>query len=468
MPAMRWMPTLWACREGGIMPVRSKMLLAGAAGLVGLCLGSTGCHTLTGHDACCTAPPGVSAPGPVVGYTPAVPVSTTLPPTVGVTAPPPSIVSIQRPVRRPMFGRAPEGPAVNAPTTSLKPFPPSALTGKDNSTWSPVQRVSAQAQPGEGGLTPVASMDKPTPLATVPVTTGSDPAPLPVPVTTGPEEPLKKPEEVKAAAPPSRKDILPAPKKQPGYPELPPVGITHPVEAPREFAKRSLSAYIIEPPDVLQIDGPADLLSPDKSVVLTGPALVRPDGTIGLGTLGSVFVAGLTLDQAKERIAQVIRTQRPNDDLDVIMRQIKVDVAAFNSKFYYIISDGAGFGAPITRVSITGNETVLDALSQIQGLPAVASKKKIWLARATPDHAGPHILPIDYCGVVMRGSAATNYQLFPGDRLYIESDRLLRFNSNLGKVLSPIERILGVTLLGSGVVNSIRNGGNQGNNNNQR
>jgi hypothetical protein len=450
------------------------MLLAGAAGLVGLCLGSAGCHTLTGHDPCCTAPPGVCTPGPVAGYQPAVPVTTTpvataAPATTGVTAPP-AVASIQRPVRRPLFGRPPEPPAVTAPTTSLKPIPASALTGRDNTTWAPVQRVSAQNPPADGGITPVVSMDKPTPLVTVPVTTGSDPAPLPVPVTAGPEDPMKKPEDVKAAAPPAKKDILPAPRKQPPYPDLPPVGVTHPVEAPREFAKRSLSAYIIEPPDVLQIDSPGDLLSPDKSVILTGPALVRPDGTIGLGTLGSVFVAGLTLDQAKERIAQVIRTQRPNDDLDVIMRKIKVDVAAYNSKFYYVISDGAGYGETVTKVPIYGNETVLDAVASIQGLPAVASKKRIWLARATPhNYGGAHILPIDWCGVAMRGSAATNYQMFPGDRLYIQSDRLINFNSALGKVLSPIERILGVTLLGSGVVNSIKNGGNNGGGgNNQR
>ncbi|MGL4550525.1 MAG: polysaccharide biosynthesis/export family protein [Gemmataceae bacterium] len=444
------------------MPVRSKKLLAGAAALVGLCVGGAGCHTADVRDGCYSTPAGVYAPGPVVGYQ---------------AAPAGAVASIQRPVRRPLFGGAAETAVASAPAAAaLRPVPAGAMTGGDNSTWSPVQRVSAEGQavPVDTGFSRVVTIDRPTPIASAPPVTGAElgTLPAPGPMPTGADDPPKK-DEPKADKEKDKKDkkkggdTLPSPRKSPGYPELPAVGITHPVEAPREFNKRSLSAYIIEPPDVLVIEAPADLLTTDKSVVLGGPALVRPDGTIGLGPLGSVFVAGMTIDQAKERIARVVQTQRPNDELDVILKQFKVDVAAFNSKFYYVVSDGAGYGAQITRVPITGNETVLDALAQIQGLPAVSSKKKIWLARATPHGYGtPHIMPIDYCSTVMRGSGSTNYQMFPGDRLYIESDRLLNFNSALGKVLAPVERILGVTLLGSGVVNSIRNGGNNNAGNN--
>lgn len=440
------------------MPVRRTKLLAGAAALLGLSLGGAGCHWNTCNSACCPGevPSGCAAtPAPVTGFQPAP---------AAAIAPP--MAALQRPVHRPLFSSAPEATAVasaryaSPPASVLRPVPAGAVTGRDN-TWSSVQRVSAE---GPGVPVETGRVMPAGPVALLAPPTVQEPGTLPAPAEAKPME--KGPEDVKAAAPPPKKngektnDVLPAPKKRPDYPELPPVGITHPVTAPREFEKRSLSAYIIEPPDVLAIDAPADLLTADKSVVLSGPALVRPDGTIGLGTLGSVFVAGMTIDQAKERIARVVQTQRPNDDLDVIMRKIKVDVAAFNSKFYYVISDGAGYGEQVVKVPITGNETVLDAVASIQGLPAVASKKKIWLARATPNGSGPHVLPIDWCGVAMRGSGGTNYQIFPGDRLYIQSDRLLAFNSALGKVLAPVERILGVTLLGSSVVNSIKSGGN--------
>src|SRR5262249_3257532 len=118
------------------------------------------------------------------------------------------------------------------------------------------------------------------------------------------------------------------------------------------------------------------------------------------------------------------------------------------------------YGEQVYRVSITGNETVLDALAQIQGLPPVASKKKVWIARATPH--GDQIFPVDWCGITKRGSADTNYQLFPGDRVYVDSDPKIQVDSFLAKFFSPIERILGVTLLGSSVVNSIKSGGTSG------
>ena len=203
--------------------------------------------------------------------------------------------------------------------------------------------------------------------------------------------------------------------------------------------------------------------------------LVRPDGTIGFGAFPPVYAAGLTLDQIKVRLAETIlplidSLKGPDDGkelplkpltLEDLLRGLKVDVLRYNSKFYYVITDGGGYGEQVTPIPITGNERVLDAVAKIQGLPAVSSKKHIWVARATPhDHEHPQILPVDWCGIAQRGSAATNFQMFPGDRLYIHSDCLIRADSVIGKVLNPIQRILGGALLGSSVYNSIKTGSN--------
>lgn len=186
-----------------------------------------------------------------------------------------------------------------------------------------------------------------------------------------------------------------------------------------------------------------------------GEHLIRPDGTISLGTYGAVYVAGLTLGQAK----CVIEKHLSEYLLDP---QVSVDVQAYNSKVYYVILDGAGFGQQVYRLPVTGNETVLDAISFVQGLAPVSSKKRIWLARPSPVTLGCNqILPVDWNAITQAGSTGTNYQIFPGDRIYVQSDPLIRFDNALAKFLSPIERILGVTLLGSSVVNSI-NGNNNG------
>jgi polysaccharide export outer membrane protein len=74
----------------------------------------------------------------------------------------------------------------------------------------------------------------------------------------------------------------------------------------------------------------------------------------------------------------------------------------------------------------------------------------MWVAR--PGHndcGGDQILPVDWLAVTQRGDTATNYQILPGDRLYVSEDKLVALDTALGKLLSPIERVLGVTLLGT-------------------
>jgi len=184
-----------------------------------------------------------------------------------------------------------------------------------------------------------------------------------------------------------------------------------------------------------------------------GEHLVRPDGTISLGIYGSVYVAGLTLGQVKTVIETQLREY-------VINPQIAVDVFAYNSQWYYVVFDGGGYGQQIYRLPITGNETVLDAISNLQGLPLVSSLWRVWVARPAPcGNPCDQILMVDWQAVVKGGSTCTNYQLFPGDRVYVDADCLIKADLWLAKILAPVERILGITLLGSSTVNSIRNNG---------
>ena len=181
-----------------------------------------------------------------------------------------------------------------------------------------------------------------------------------------------------------------------------------------------------------------------------GQHLVRPDGTIGLGTYGSVYVAGLTLDQVK----WVVEKHLSNFLLDPV---VSVDVFAYNSNVFYIIFDGAGYGQQVFRLPVTGNETVLDAISRVQGLPPVASRRLIWLARPTPPDSGcSQIKPVDWDAITQAGSTATNYQIFPGDRIFVQSNPWVKTSNRLRQVLDPIEQLMGVTFLGANTVLGVK------------
>jgi polysaccharide export outer membrane protein len=109
---------------------------------------------------------------------------------------------------------------------------------------------------------------------------------------------------------------------------------------------------------------------------------------------------------------------------------------------------------------------VLDAIANINGLPAVSSTKRIWVARRNTGHPTPDsILPVDWKGITQGGMMTTNWQVMPGDRIYVQADPMRRFNITLSKMLEPIERVMGVTLLTGQTVNTIRNGTNNNNNN---
>ncbi len=188
-----------------------------------------------------------------------------------------------------------------------------------------------------------------------------------------------------------------------------------------------------------------------------GEHLVRPDGTIGLGIYGSVYVTGMTLAQAKFAIEKHLSQFMADPE-------ISLDVFAYNSKVYYVIFDGGGYGEQVYIFPSTGNETVLDAIGRIYGLPPVASKRRIWVARPAPSCVGCfQILPVDWRAITRGAQTETNYQIFPGDRIYVEADCLIHLDNALAKILAPIERVFGVTLLGASTVQSIRNVGRNNN-----
>jgi polysaccharide biosynthesis/export protein len=273
---------------------------------------------------------------------------------------------------------------------------------------------------------------------------------------------------------------------------VPPAGAV-----PRELDKVTLPPYVIEPPDQLLIEIVQileDEMRDEKTnevlkdandqprkefktfglpvQPVSGGFSVQPDGAVFLGLWGRVVVAGLTLEQAAEAIRDhVARQEDPTKPKSGGFKKetlrVVLDVTQYNSKRYYVIFDGGGNGEQVLPFPITGSETVLDAIGNVQGLPAVASKRNVWVARRTP-YAGQiqQILPVDWVSITQHAHTETNYQLMPGDRIYVKAQRLVTIDTALARAISPVERLFGVTLLGASSVNQI-SGRGFGFNNNQ-
>jgi polysaccharide biosynthesis/export protein len=176
-----------------------------------------------------------------------------------------------------------------------------------------------------------------------------------------------------------------------------------------EARMRTLPTYVIEPPDILLVD-----LTGDESESLRGVPgkhLVGPDGTVNLRAVGSVYVAGKTIAEAQTAIGDVVAEQSAS-------AKVLVDIFAYNSKTYYIVIEGPGNGANVKVAPITGNETVLDAISQVGGLNDT-SATKIWIARPALNGGQERILAVDWNAIASGASTVTNFQLMPGDRLFV-------------------------------------------------
>lgn len=191
------------------------------------------------------------------------------------------------------------------------------------------------------------------------------------------------------------------------------------------------------------------LLQPSGQQQIAGEHLVGPDGTINLGIYGAVYVAGMTIEQTRHAIEQQL-SQYFNDP------QVSVDVFAYNSKVFYIITEGAGFGDQVLRVPVTGNETVLDAISQVGGLSRLSSTN-IWISRPSPNCSGcDQIIPVDWDAITRGANTCTNYQILPGDRVFIAEDGMVALDGLISRMLNPVERLFGFTLLGAQTIQSLQ------------
>ncbi|BBO30631.1 M56 family metallopeptidase [Lacipirellula parvula] len=212
----------------------------------------------------------------------------------------------------------------------------------------------------------------------------------------------------------------------------------------KEFEQFAHMNYVIEPPDILSIrvtprlsnavrgNGPIANVGPPRLKVAVAPSgatkrfLVEMDGRISLKPYASVYVAGMTLDEAKHAIQVALDSRGIEND-------VQVSVDQFNSKVYYVITEGAAEGDDVTRLPIPypvdGKETVGAAIARIYAHPEDLANPKGLIANATITlhrvalkHPGAsRIYAIEWDPALQAPTPLTNYCLLPGDRIFIRS-----------------------------------------------
>lgn len=185
-----------------------------------------------------------------------------------------------------------------------------------------------------------------------------------------------------------------------------------PQHLPRELLKTTLAEYRVEPGDGL-IAMPADL---ESKIRFPSDQTILADGTIDLGKYGRLYAAGRTLPEIEEAVKNAVRAVEKPEDVGFI------DVRLVNrqSKVYYVLGEVTTPG----KFPLVGNETVLDGLVTAGGMTDRSSWRDIILVRPTGDGTGM-VMKVNYGAIARKGESATNYQLCPGDRIYVGSRHLI-------------------------------------------
>ncbi|MGL4422832.1 MAG: polysaccharide biosynthesis/export family protein [Gemmataceae bacterium] len=184
-----------------------------------------------------------------------------------------------------------------------------------------------------------------------------------------------------------------------------------PTPPPRELAKELLGPYIVEPGDTLLVQ----TVELDAPVRFPGDQPVLPDGTIDLNGYGRPVVAGKTVAEIETELKALIAQKTKEAKKDPF--SITVRLINRQSKVFYVLGEVNAPGA----FPLAGRETVLDAILVAGGLSRRAHEKKILLSRPTGPEGCRVVLPVCYPQIVQLGDTTTNYQIQPGDRIYVPS-----------------------------------------------
>ena len=244
------------------------------------------------------------------------------------------------------------------------------------------------------------------------------------------------------------------------------------IATPKELLKQPLPNYVIEIGDTILIEA----VKFDASIRLPGDQVIKPDGHVSLGEFGEYMAHGKTIEQIGVEVQNLIddkirtdleiafeieRRQRESDQLladrrelasrddedlsadesgdvddlslssiedeearvalerriieSILSNEISVRLVTWDSKKIYVLGEVNSPGS----FDYDGTHTVLDALIDAGGLTSSANEHKIIVARPTTCNSCRIVMTICYDQIVQLGDTTSNYQLMPGDRVFV-------------------------------------------------
>lgn len=194
--------------------------------------------------------------------------------------------------------------------------------------------------------------------------------------------------------------------------------------------------YVVRPPDVLAFNAPG---APE---IDGASQMVRADGKVALRLLGEVDVAGLTT----EEIADKLRAQLSRYYVDP---EVVVQVAGYNSQFFYVFGEVASPGPK----RFTGRDTLVMALAEARPT-FLAWRSQIKVIRPAEDGGAPKVITVDLDKMLAGGDLAMNVLLQEGDIIQVPPTPLAWVGHRVRELLYPVDPMIDMYAKPADVIDS--------------
>jgi polysaccharide export outer membrane protein len=182
--------------------------------------------------------------------------------------------------------------------------------------------------------------------------------------------------------------------------------------------------YRVAAPDMLEIT-----VRPEPAI--RREALVRPDGFISFELIGDVQVEGRSVEEIREEITTRISRYVVRPDVTVSLQESR-------SRRIYVLGEVKREGA----YPLVGRVTAIDALAQSMGPQLLAATNRAMLVRFTGETR--EVYPIRFEDIIEKGDPRTNYELMPGDIVYIPPGISAQIGYAIQVIFFPLQQILGL------------------------
>jgi protein involved in polysaccharide export with SLBB domain len=194
------------------------------------------------------------------------------------------------------------------------------------------------------------------------------------------------------------------------------------------------SAFISEPRPLVTLT--EYRMAPPDSVLITSKRVrelnghsetIRPDGKLTLPLLGSVFVAGMTMEEVSAELEEMAKDFY--EDADVSVR-----VIGFRSKKIYVFGEVGTVGP----YPYNGANTVLGTLATAQP-SRLADPARIHILRPNKDGELVKRMTINLNKMVKEGDIALDAVLEEGDIIFVPPNPLAAIGLALQQLLLPLQ-----------------------------